>query len=75
VQWVNMTDEELWRAIAQNTDETSTLLALDADIGANEPDKRTDLMRSHLKTINRLQGEYRGYTAELRRRYPQVRTC
>jgi hypothetical protein len=70
VKWVNLTDDELWHAIAQNTDELLTLLALDADIGVNEPDKRSVLMRSHLKTMNRLQREYRGYTAELRRRHP-----
>jgi hypothetical protein len=70
VQWVNLTDDELWYAIAQNTDELLKLLALDADIGADELDKRADLMRSHLKAINRLQRDYRGYKAELRRRYP-----
>ena len=69
MRWVNLTDDELWHAITQNTDELLALLALDADIGANELDKRADLMRSHLKTINRLQREYRGYAAELRRRY------
>jgi hypothetical protein len=69
VQWVNLTDAELWHAITQNTDELLALLALDADIDANELDKRADPMRSHLKTINRLQREYRGYAAELRRRY------
>jgi len=70
VQWVNLTDDELWHAIAQNTDELLRLLALDAAIGVNQPDKRTDLMRSHLKMMNQLQREYRGYAAELRRRYP-----
>lgn len=71
---VNLTDDELWRAIAQNTEEMSLLvehqLALEADIGADELDRRADLMRSHLETINRFQREYRDYTAELRRRYP-----
>jgi len=70
VHWVKLTDDELWHAIAQNTDELLKLLALDADIGANEYDKRPDLMRSHLKTINRIQRDYRSYAAELRRRYP-----
>lgn len=70
MQWVNLTDDELWYAIAQNTDQLLALLALDTGIGANESDKRADLMRSHLKKMNRLQREYRGYTAELRRRYP-----
>jgi len=75
VRCVNLTDDELWHAISQNTDELLKLLASDADIGATEHDKRADLMRTHLKTINRLQRDYRGYTAELRRRYPLVRTC
>ena len=70
VRWVNLTDDELWHAITQNTDELLAVLALDADIGANELDKRADLMRSHLETVSRLLREYHEYTAELRRRYP-----
>jgi hypothetical protein len=76
VQCVNLTDDELWCAIARNTDEWSVLvgqqLALDADIGANELDKKADLMRYHLRTINRLQRQYRSYTTELRRRYSET---
>ena len=70
MQWVNLTDDELWYAISRNTDEMLKLLALDANVGVKELDDRADLMRSHLKTINRLQRDYRSYKAELRRRYP-----
>jgi hypothetical protein len=72
VQGVNLTDEELWRAIAENTNAMSTLvqeqLGLDEYI-PNDPEKRVELMRSHLQTINKYEREYQEYTAELRRRY------
>jgi len=70
VHWVKLTDDELWYAIAQNTDELLKFIVSDADIGAKEYDKRPNLMRSHLKTINRIQRDYQSYAAELRRRYP-----
>jgi hypothetical protein len=74
VRYASLTDDQLWGAIAQNTTEMSTLIeqqfALETDIGVNEPDKKADLMRSHLETVNRFQREYRDCTAELRRRYP-----
>ncbi len=74
MQRASLTDDELWRTIAQNTNEMSVLveqqLTLEADICANAPDKKADLIRSHLEAINRFQSEYRDCTAELRRRYP-----
>jgi hypothetical protein len=73
VQGVNLTDDELWRAIAENTNAMSALvneqLGLDEGITPNDPDKRAELMRSHLQTIDKYQREYQDYTAELRRRY------
>jgi predicted metal-dependent HD superfamily phosphohydrolase len=77
-QCVNLTDDELWRAIAVNTNALSLLveqrLELDAEISAsNDPESRAKLMRVHFDVVNRFQREYREYSAELRRRYPCVR--
>jgi hypothetical protein len=73
VEYAKLNDDELWRAIAQNTDEMSVLierqLAFEAKVDSHEPD-RADLIGSHLKTINKFQREYRDCVAELRRRYP-----
>ena len=73
MQCVNLTDAELWRAIAENTNVMSALiheqLEMDAGIAANDPAMRAELVRCHLQTINKYQREYRDYTAELRRRY------
>lgn len=73
MQSIQLTDDELWRAIAENTNVMSALvheqLELDAGIVANDPATRTELMRSHLQTINQYHREYRAFTAELRRRH------
>jgi hypothetical protein len=76
MQCVNLTDDELWRVIVQNTDAMSVLFQehreLDAWIDAGS-DTRADLMRFHLGTATKLLREYHAYTAELRRRYPWPR--
>jgi DNA-binding GntR family transcriptional regulator len=73
MQCVNLTDDELWQVIAGNTDAMSLLFdehrELDASIDG-DPDRRADLMRSHLETVSKLMREYHEYTAELRRRHP-----
>ena len=74
MQRVNRTDDELWQAIAENTQALSIMAAqrheLDAAIAASDdPACRAKLMQLHLDTVNRFQREYRGYTAELRRRH------
>ena len=74
MQCVNLTDDELWQAIAENTQALSVMVAqqheLDAAIAASDdPACRAKLMRLHLDTVNRYQREYRAYTAELRRRH------
>jgi len=72
MQCVNLTDAELWRAIAENTNAMSRLvrqqLELVAYMGANEP-YRKHLMRFHLRRASKFQREYQDCTAELRRRY------
>jgi hypothetical protein len=75
VQYVNLTDDELWRAIAANTDAMSDLLhrrfELDAEISTlSDPARRSELMSSYVGTVDKFEGEYRTYTAELRHRYP-----
>ena len=75
MQCVNLTDDELWRAIAQNTNAMSALidqqLELDATINTpNDIVRRASLVQVNADTINKLQRNYREYTAELRRRYP-----
>jgi hypothetical protein len=74
MQCANLTDDELWRAIAENTHALSEIAEqrhqLDAAIAASDdPTCRAKLMRLHLDTVNRFQREYRAYTAELRRRH------
>jgi hypothetical protein len=74
MQCVNLTDDELWRAIAQNTNAMSALvyrrLELDAGNTRNDVIHRAQLMQSNAETISKLERNYREYTDELRRRYP-----
>jgi hypothetical protein len=74
VQCVNLTDDELWRAIAANTGAMSELLdqrgELDAEISSmDDPARLSELMDAYIATFNKFEGEYRAYTAELRRRH------
>ena len=72
MQCVNLTDDELWRAIAENTNAMSRLvhqqLELDAYVAANDP-YRGHLMRFYLGRASKFQREYQACTAEIRRRY------
>jgi hypothetical protein len=74
MQCVNMTDDDLWRRIAQNTTLMSALvyrrLELDAGNTRNDVIHRAQLMQSNEETISKLERKYREYTAELCRRYP-----
>ena len=75
MQCVNLTNDELWRAIAANTNAMSRLvrqqLELDAYMDANDP-YREYLTRFHLERASKFQREYQDCTAELRRRYLYV---
>ena len=64
VRQLFLTDEQLWRAIAENTTELSNLM--DREV---EPAPVTGAGRTRLVQFNKLQRQYRVYTAELRRRY------
>jgi hypothetical protein len=74
MQCVNLTDDELWQAIAHNTTAMSALvyrrIELDAGTTRNDAIHRAQLMQSNLETISKLERKYREYTDELRRRYP-----
>ena len=75
MQCVDLTDDELLRAIAVNTDAVSDLLhhraELDAKISSTtDPIRRSELLSSYMGAASKFETEYRTYTAELRRRYP-----
>lgn len=73
MRYENLTDDELWRAISDNTNAMSELvyqqLEMDERIGVTAAADRTKLIRSHMAMINQYQREYRDCTAELRRRH------
>ena len=70
---VDLTDDELWRAIAENTNAMSAAIhqqmELGEKIGETDDPGRAHLTRSRLEAISRYQREYRDWTAELRRRH------
>ena len=63
MQCAKLTDDELWRAIAQNTETMSALLREQAELDD------ADCIAIHV-LASRFQREYRQYVAELQRRYP-----
>jgi hypothetical protein len=68
---VKLTDDELWRAIAQNTDEMSELVhQFDTDVRMGIFFLPCARSRSYLEAVNKFEREYQEYTAELRRRHP-----
>jgi hypothetical protein len=73
MQCVNLTDDELWQAIAHNTTVMSALvhrrIELDAGNARNDIIDRAQLMQLNLETISKLERKYREYTDELRRQY------
>jgi hypothetical protein len=74
---VQMTDDELWHAIVQNTDSMSALLHHQVDLetglaGPRDPNERARLMRANQQRLDRFAREYADYTAELRRRHSLV---
>ena len=73
MQRLLLTDEQLWRAIAENTDEMSALVdqqfELAAANGALDIGRRGNLRQLNAQRINTLQRQYQAFTTELRRRY------
>jgi hypothetical protein len=74
MQCVNLTDDQLWRAIAQNTNAMTALIhqQFGLDPAVNTPNsiiRQAKLRESNTERIGKLERNYREYTAELRRRY------
>ena len=73
MQSENLTDDQLWRAIAQNTNAMTALihqqLALAAVTKISDSIRQAKLRESNAERIGKLERNYREYTAELRRRY------
>jgi hypothetical protein len=70
MQCAKLTDDELWHAITQNTDELSALHRhLDADVRIGISGTPCARSRSYSEAVNKFECEYREYIAELDRRY------
>jgi hypothetical protein len=72
---VGVSDDELLRAIAENTDGMSALVRDQVELEAgsgewDDPEIRNALMRSNAQQIGKLQRQYHHFAEELRRRYP-----
>ena len=74
MQFENLTDDQLWRAIAQNTNAMTALihqqLELDPAINTlSDTIRQAKLRESNAERIGKLERNYQEYTAELRSRY------
>jgi hypothetical protein len=74
MQSVNLTDDQLWQAIAQNTNAMTALIhqQLELDPAVNtlsDTIRQAKLRESNAQRIGKLERNYREYTAERRRRY------
>ena len=71
-----LTDDDLWRVIADNTNAMSVLiekqLELDGEAGTADPDTRQKLMLFNVQAIDNYNRQYRDCIAEIRRRYPSI---
>jgi hypothetical protein len=76
VRSTHLTDDDLWRAIANNTDAMSTLIEeqieLNTQWGASGPASRQKLILFNVQAINNYNRQYRDFIAEIRRRYPSI---
>jgi hypothetical protein len=76
VRGSHLTDDDLWRAIANNTDAMSILIEkqieLDAESGASDPDTRHRLKLLSVQAIDNYNRQYRDFIGEVRRRYPSI---
>jgi len=70
VQYSNMTDDELWCAIAKNTNAMFALFDQQHEAGIRRlSDFETSAMFSISRAIDKLEREYHYYASALRRRY------
>jgi hypothetical protein len=73
MQSENLTDQQLWRRIARNTNAMTALIHQQLELTAvntiSEAIRQAKLKESNTERIGKLERNYREYTAELRRRY------
>ena len=73
---LHLTDDELWRAIADNTNALSALIEKqcewDAELG--EPAVLYTLKSINICRADKYHREYEDYIAEVRRRYPTIQS-
>jgi hypothetical protein len=70
MQCAKLSDDELWRAISQNTEAMSDLVHQMSGLKTGSMTGTLTKRVANTRTINALERQYRIYTAELRRRYP-----
>lgn len=75
MRYSHLTDDELWRGMAENSDAMSQIAKNQIDlaegrIGMKDPAAGAQLMISNVRQIAHLRREYDNYYSELRRRYP-----
>jgi hypothetical protein len=68
MQAENLTDEQLWQAIAHNTGALSVLIEQQLKTNGRRP-RRLKTILAYARTVDALERQYRIYSAELRRRY------
>jgi hypothetical protein len=73
MQFENATDEQLWRAIARNTNAMTALINQQLELAAvhtiSDSIRQAKLRETNAERIGKLARNYQEYTAELRRRY------
>jgi hypothetical protein len=76
VRSTHLTDDDLRRAIANNTDAVSALIEkqieLNTQRGTSDPTSRQKLILFNVQSINNYNRQYRDFIAEIRRRYPSI---
>jgi hypothetical protein len=70
----SLTDEQLWRGIAQNTNAMTALIRQQLKLAPavntlSDAIRQANLRESNAERIGKLERNYQEYTAELRRRY------
>ncbi len=70
MQCADLTDDQLWRAISQNTEAMSDLVHQMSRLNTATVARTRTSRIANAQAIDTLERQYRIYTAELRRRYP-----
>jgi len=74
MQSESLTDDQLWRRIARNTNAMTALIRQQIELAAvktiTDSIRHAKKRQSNLEIIDKLSRNYQEYTAELRRRYP-----